>query len=555
MMLEQIEIVGFRGINRLSLSLTESNVLIGENAWGKSSLLDALTLMLTPQETLYLFTRHDFHFPPGNQNGHGDHLTLRFTFREEPRDHQRISGDATLSLLWQQGTDGVRRIFYQVEGRINPQQQVVTLRRFLRTDGEPLSEQASEQQVRTLMRLFPVLRLRDARFNHRLRQETPTAHSVETLGKLTDEINALTRDLVTRPQNLTDTALRQGLLTMQQLLEHYFSVQSSPGVEPRVRAVSTSRDSRHGWRYLGNINQLIANADSRSRQLIVLRMFALLVQARGAQRLDPDARPLLLVEDPETRLHPIMLSVAWELLELLPLQKIATTNSSELLSQVPVEQVCRLVREPNRVATWRIGPAGMSQEESRRIAFHIRVNRPSALFARCWLLVEGETEVWVMNELARQCGYRFEAEGIKVIEFAQAGLRPLLKFAQRMGIEWHVLTDGDEAGKKYAATTRGLLQDSADDERRHLTVLPALDMEHFLYRQGFSDVYHRVAHVPVNVPMNMRRIITKAIQRSSKPELAITVAMDAAERGIESIPPLLRQMFGQVLWLARGKAD
>ncbi|PPS58289.1 hypothetical protein CRX72_12995 [Pantoea sp. BRM17] len=67
--------------------------------------------------------------------------------------------------------------------------------------------------------------------------------------------------------------------------------------------------------------------------------------------------------------------------------------------------------------------------------------------SRCWLLVEGETEVWIVNELARQQGDHFAAEGIRVIEFAQAGLKPLLKFARRMGIAWHVLTDGDEAGK------------------------------------------------------------------------------------------------------------
>ncbi|WP_230544223.1 DUF2813 domain-containing protein, partial [Escherichia coli] len=38
MILERVEIVGFRGINRLSLMLEQNNVLIGENAWGKSSL-------------------------------------------------------------------------------------------------------------------------------------------------------------------------------------------------------------------------------------------------------------------------------------------------------------------------------------------------------------------------------------------------------------------------------------------------------------------------------------------------------------------------------------
>ena len=52
MILERVEIVGFRGINRLSLMLEQNNVLIGENAWGKSSLLDALTLLLSPESDL-----------------------------------------------------------------------------------------------------------------------------------------------------------------------------------------------------------------------------------------------------------------------------------------------------------------------------------------------------------------------------------------------------------------------------------------------------------------------------------------------------------------------
>lgn len=66
MILERVEIVGFRGINRLSLMLEQNNVLIGENAWGKSSLLDALTLLLSPESDLYHFDREDFWFPPGD---------------------------------------------------------------------------------------------------------------------------------------------------------------------------------------------------------------------------------------------------------------------------------------------------------------------------------------------------------------------------------------------------------------------------------------------------------------------------------------------------------
>lgn len=129
--------------------------------------------------------------------------------------------------------------------------------------------------------------------------------------------------------------------------------------------------------------------------------------------------------------------------------------------------------------------------------------------AGCWL--KGETQVWLLTELARQCGYHFETEGIKVIEFAQSGLKPLLKYASRMGIEWHVLVDGDDAGKKYAETVRSFLNNSPDGVRDRLTQLPALDMENFMYREGFSDVYHQAAGLPANIHMPMRKVIRKAI--------------------------------------------
>ncbi|EDK6519836.1 ATP-dependent endonuclease [Salmonella enterica] len=552
MILERVEIVGFRGINRLSLMLEQNNVLIGENAWGKSSLLDALTLLLSPELDLYHFVREDFWFPPGDIKGREHHLHIILTFRETQPGRHRVRRYRALEACWSPCEDDFHRIFYRLEGECGADGSVMTLRSFLNSDGQPLPVENINDQVRHLVRLMPVLRLRDARFMRRIRNGTvPNVPDVEVTAR---QLDFLARELATRPQNLTDGQIRQGLSAMVQLLEHYFSEQGAGQARHRLMR-RRSQNEQRSWRYLDIINRMIDKPGSRSHRVILLGLFSTLLQAKGTLRLHKDARPLLLVEDPETRLHPIMLSVAWQLLNLLPLQRIATTNSGELLSLTPVEHVVRLVRESSRVAAWRLGPGGLSAEDGRRIAFHIRFNRASSLFARCWLLVEGETETWVINELARQCGHHFDAEGIKVIEFAQSGLKPLVKFARRMGIEWHVLVDGDEAGKKYAATVRSLLNNDREEEREHLTALPALDMEHFMYRQGFADVFHRVAQLPPNVPMNTRKIITKAIHRSSKPDLAIEVAMEAGRRGIDTVPPLFRKMFSRVVWLARGRAD
>ncbi len=552
MLLERVEIVGFRGINRLSLMLEQNNVLIGENAWGKSSLLDALTLLLSPEFDLYHFVRDDFWFPPGDIQGREHHLHIILTFRETEPGRHRVRRFRPLQRCWVPCDDGYHRVFYRLEGELAEDDSVMTLRSFIDGEGEALVLEEIDELARHLVRLMPVLRLRDARFMRRIHNGTvPHSPQIEITAR---QLDFLSRELVSHPQNLSDGQIRQGLSAMVQLLEHYFAEQSSAQTRHRLMR-RRSHDEQRSWRYLDIINRMIDKPGGRSHRVILLGLFATLLQAKGTVRLDRDARPLLLIEDPETRLHPIMLSVAWHLLNLLPLQRVTTTNSGELLSLTPVEQVCRLVRESTRVSAWRLGPGGMNAEESRRIAFHIRFNRASSLFARCWLLVEGETETWVINELARQCGHHFDAEGVKVIEFAQSGLKPLIKFARQMGIQWHVLVDGDEAGKKYAATVRGLLNNDRELERDHLTSLPALDMEHFMYRQGFDDVYHRVAQIPDNVPMNMRRVITKAIHRSSKPDLAIEVAMEAGRRGVDAVPTLLKKMFSRVLWLARGRAD
>ncbi|HCF8344815.1 ATP-dependent endonuclease [Klebsiella pneumoniae] len=552
MLLERVEIVGFRGINRLSLMLEQNNVLIGENAWGKSSLLDALTLLLSPEFDLYHFVRDDFWFPPGDIQGREHHLHIILTFRETEPGRHRVRRFRPLQRCWVPCDDGYHRVFYRLEGELAEDDSVMTLRSFIDGEGEALVLEEIDELARHLVRLMPVLRLRDARFMRRIHNgSVPHSPQIEITAR---QLDFLSRELVSHPQNLSDGQIRQGLSAMVQLLEHYFAEQSSAQTRHRLMR-RRSHDEQRSWRYLDIINRMIDKPGGRSHRVILLGLFATLLQAKGTVRLDRDARPLLLIEDPETRLHPIMLSVAWHLLNLLPLQRVTTTNSGELLSLTPVEQVCRLVRESTRVSAWRLGPGGMNAEESRRIAFHIRFNRASSLFARCWLLVEGETETWVINELARQCGHHFDAEGVKVIEFAQSGLKPLIKFARRMGIQWHVLVDGDEAGKKYAATVRGLLNNDRELERDHLTSLPALDMEHFMYRQGFDDVYHRVAQIPDNVPMNMRRVITKAIHRSSKPDLAIEVAMEAGRRGVDAVPTLLKKMFSRVLWLARGRAD
>ncbi|SFM89566.1 putative ATP-dependent endonuclease of the OLD family [Izhakiella capsodis] len=77
MILQCIDIEGFRGIYRLSLTLDDNNGLIGEKVWGKTSLLDALSIAFAPGAKAPAFRQQDFYQPAG------DRLHLRFYFREK----------------------------------------------------------------------------------------------------------------------------------------------------------------------------------------------------------------------------------------------------------------------------------------------------------------------------------------------------------------------------------------------------------------------------------------------------------------------------------------
>ena len=120
-----------------------------------------------------------------------------------------------------------------------------------------------------------------------------------------------------------------------------------------------------------------------------------------------------------------------------------------------------------------------------------------------------------------------------------------------MGIEWYVLTDGDEAGRKYAETVKSMLLEDEHPSQR-LTVLPRIDIENFFYSEGFENVFIRLARWQVqNNFFPMRKIIQRAIQHSSKPDLAIAISLEIEQRGNQSIPLLFKRLFSKVLNLTR----
>lgn len=63
--------------------------------------------------------------------------------------------------------------------------------------------------------------------------------------------------------------------------------------------------------------------------------------------------------------------------------------------------------------------------------------------------------------------------------------------------------------------------------------------------------FRHEAHVGKNPWLSNSKIIERAVNRLSKPGMALAIVEDTEKRGVEAIPPLLRQMFSKILMLAR----
>jgi len=540
MYLEHVEICGFRGINHLAISLQQVTALIGENAWGKSSLLRALWALLGQGEVPYQFTADDFHQAEPGTPCPPSRLQIVLTFCEYRSDMCLHSSRLSrLAPVWVKSRDGLHRIIYRAMATQEHSGNIHSAHHFLDHTGKEITTGVQEL-LHLLMLMNPVLRLRDARST----RDGAGEGEVPWESLLDDCYTPL---LTSDERSSAPESLQDGVNAIHHLMEHYLN--SVPPIRHKPRNVREIVSRPASLRGLGNMHTLLKGADAKSVQLAMAGLGAAMLQARGDREIDPEARPILILEDPESRLHPTMLALAWELLELLPGQKIITTNSGDLLASMPLGNIRRLVRTPGKTLCHKLHDEQLSAEELRRIAFHVRINRPMSLFARCWLLVEGETEIWLLSELASICGISFRGEGIRIIEFAQCGVAPLTKAASDLGIEWHLLADGDQAGNKYANSVRAMLKGSRESER--LTLLPAKDIEHFLFQNGFAHVFRREARAEKNPWLSNSKIIERAVNRRSKPGMALAIVEDAEEGGAEAIPPLLRQMFSRILMLAR----
>ncbi|HNG34613.1 MAG TPA: DUF2813 domain-containing protein, partial [Blastocatellia bacterium] len=286
-----------------------------------------------------------------------------------------------------------------------------------------------------------------------------------------------------------------------------------------------------------------------TQSLAVLMLFRAFLEAV------PQGLPIIALEEPEAHLHPSAVRTLWHLIEGIPGQKIISTHSGDLLAEAPSETVVRLHRKNGNVSSRRLAQAGLEERQLRQFNFHIRHARGELLFARCWILGEGETEVTLIPELARILGKDLERVGVRCIAYRQSDIELYLKVADCFDINWVAICDNDQQGVKDQNKAKGFLNGRIESDT--LFVMPEPDIEQHLCAAGFGPIYESFlssqtrANVTVSGgdPMYWAQV-TKAVHRHKT--AAIPLILDKIRAGDIAVPPLLERVIKEAIKLSEG---
>lgn len=566
MLLKQIDIKNFRGIESLSLPLDDLCVLIGENNAGKSSILDALRLCLTRSLTrrASIFEEYDYHLVNSSaepSKAKPIEITLTFAESEEGEWPDEIS--QLLSDAEQVDDNDLRSVTLRVtSGYDSVINDYSTDYDFIDLSGNPLIKAKNPRQLINLQQLIPTFylaSLRDAAQEFRARSPFwgPFVRSLEIDDATRTELEAALLELNKKvlEKHTAFDSVKERLKKTAELMPLGDTDPVSIEAVPSKVFDILSRTQVHLASKTGAQIPIVRHG-SGTQSLAVICLFDAFLQSQLEEGYGEYAEPLLAMEEPEAHLHPSAIKAVGKMLQELSGQKLISTHSGDLLAGIPLQNIRRLRRRNGKVSVHRIEDAVLTPDEISKLDYQVRSSRGSLLFSRCWLLVEGETEAPLISECARAMGYDLYADGVSCIEFSQVGVEKFIKLADQLGIEWFVLADNDGEGETYKKSAAGHL--GTRKEADHIRLLDHGSMEVFLCMEGFGKIYEaniadqKKGDVTAEKDtLEYWQQVAKAQKKNSKPRNSLAVAEQMVTDGKSGVPKLLQDVVEQARKLAR----
>jgi len=459
-LIDNVRIAGFRGIENIEISLPRVAVLIGTNNSGKTSVIKALQLALGDYSR-YL-TDEDFYINSEDVRSEQILVDVRVIPVKKDDSRFQIFGD-----------DWAQEFEDKIQAEANGDQFLA-----IRTIAEPdkikggfsierfsLDQWADfstwqdektrkKQQIRRRYDALPFISIDAQRDIHQELKDITSfvgkvlssveydESDVRQLEKMVAEIN---QEAVEKSEPLK--GLKKQLDTLNQSFEGTGQAELTP-FPKKIRDLSKRFSVNFGESEKNSFSMEYHGMGTRSwASMLTVKAFIDLMARKHEEEVIPFF-PILTVEEPEAHLHPNAQRTLYQQLINTDGQVIISTHSPYLAGMSYLNGIRGLSKKSNNVSATSLMP-GLDPEDINILHREIMRFRGEILFAKALILFEGVTEEQLVPAMFQQYyGYSPFAIGVNCISVAGKNYPPFIKFACSFGIPVCIVSDNDGSTKK-----------------------------------------------------------------------------------------------------------
>lgn len=504
--LTEIRIENFRSLVDVWLPLREHTVLIGANNSGKTSLLDAISLVFLDRTDRFsvedVFLRYDESQTPRERAIRVDlriepHASGEFSDEvrgvfgsaiqlgtENDKDFiairaeflwDRVRGDYMRSRYFLQGWARNKADAEKVKAMSQPRPRGDHLELFLfyfLDASRDISKQlhsrrsfwgkmAEDLQLDDKAHKKIEKKLQD--INALVRQESPVLEHIK------NRLDELYRTVTSEKHGVEIMPLPKHLRDLVGGMDILFKTKGSPSFPI----------SRHGM---------------GTRSMAALLVFHAFIewQLRRSKKLQP--LPIVALEEPEAHLHPHAQRALFDQIANIKGQKLVSTHSPHVVSHAQLYDFVLFRKDGDATKlSWvpefeNDGRRFLSTESAHKMHKFVQRQNSELFFSRFIVLFEGETEQYALPIFAEAFfGCRPDSQGLSFVNVTGVGnYDSFLKISERLRIPWVIFSDAEQDAKRKlnACFNRAGLDQSAFQYR--IIFLPeGNDFEKYLIEEGY----------------------------------------------------------------------
>ncbi|MEG2262107.1 MAG: AAA family ATPase [Raoultibacter sp.] len=534
-----VHIQNFRNFRSVDFWLSDKQVLIGENAVGKSNFLAALQLILDPtlSEKDRMLEESDFYEGLQDPMGNGEQILIEVFFTNF-EDNQNVlaqlqdatvmlDGKETLKLTYRffkkdgakpdysyvifKGNDETRTFSYEDRKILN-----IRVIKAIRDVESEMRNSRTSPLTQIIKQKYTISKDVLAEISHALEEKGADTLQIGQVGDLENRIRILMNAMVSfsaaafgvtlKTMNIDATKL---LYALRPLINNRESGNTSLGVnnilyialilllieDDTIKTYLPENLYRElvekdGGELVERYYTKLEAVDGYTLNLTAIKTAAIrdeLYSFFSATIPSAYGATILAVEEPEAHLHPIYQRLLYKhVMNQTNTSVIITTHSTHISSVAPITSLVHLIAKPDGTCVHTTARLNLSTDELADLSRYVDVKRGELYTAKGIIFVEGIAEEYLVTSFANLLELDLDRIGLVICDINSTNFKPYCRFADALGIPYVVITDGDYYHAVDAKRRFGDLASAGDQDNG----FDGIDRA-FSLHEDFIKLHHR----------------------------------------------------------------